>query len=58
MSDETEESWATFFEECAREIPDSGADKLDGELLVDYDLDDCTESIDGQGSMQSPCEVE
>jgi len=54
--DEAEDSWARFLAEYADDIPELGADELDDELLIDYDLDDCIEQIDGQESMQGPSE--
>jgi len=56
MSADDEKYWATFFADCAKEIPDLGADELDDELLIDYDLEDCIEQRDGQESMQGPSE--
>ena len=58
MRADTKESWAILFAECARDIPELRADELDDELLIDYDLDDCIEQIDGQESMQGPSEEE
>jgi len=54
--DDSEDYWSRFLAECADDIPELGADELDDELLIDYDLDDGIEQIDGQESMQGPSE--